>query len=54
MRSKGPAINEIAAKYHGGGHPKASGASVYSKEEMSQLLEDLGKAAQEYLDNISE
>ena len=54
VRSKGPAINEIAAKYHGGGHPKASGASVYSKEEMSQLLEDLGKAAQEYLDNISE
>lgn len=54
VRSKGPAINEIAAKYHGGGHPKASGASVYSKEEMSQLLEDLGQAAQAYLDNISE
>ena len=54
VRSKGPAIHEIAAKYHGGGHPKASGASVYSKEEMSHLLEDLGQAAQAYLDNISE
>ncbi|MDC3412643.1 bifunctional oligoribonuclease/PAP phosphatase NrnA [Aquibacillus sp. 3ASR75-11] len=41
IRSKGPVINEIAAKYNGGGHPMAAGASVYSWEETEQVKEDL-------------
>ena len=28
MRSKGPVINEIAKRHHGGGHPLASGANA--------------------------
>ncbi|HLS06772.1 MAG TPA: bifunctional oligoribonuclease/PAP phosphatase NrnA, partial [Bacillota bacterium] len=28
LRSKGPVINEIAARFNGGGHPLASGATV--------------------------
>ncbi|MBZ6526239.1 bifunctional oligoribonuclease/PAP phosphatase NrnA [Aerococcaceae bacterium DSM 111021] len=54
VRSKGPEINQVAAKYNGGGHPKASGASVYSKEEMNNLIEDLSKVTKEYLSNITE
>ncbi|GGI40347.1 DHH family phosphoesterase [Mammaliicoccus stepanovicii] len=41
IRSKGIVINHIAAKYNGGGHPNASGASVYSWEEFEQLASDI-------------
>lgn len=48
LRSKGPIINEIAAKYNGGGHPLASGASVYSWEEAEQVVRDLESVLSEY------
>lgn len=48
LRSKGPVINEIAAKYNGGGHPLASGATVHSWEEANQLIADLEKVAKAY------
>lgn len=41
LRSKRPVINTLAAKYGGGGHPLASGATVFSWEEADQLIEDL-------------
>jgi bifunctional oligoribonuclease and PAP phosphatase NrnA len=41
LRSKGPVINEVAAKYNGGGHPLASGASVYSWDEAERVVNDL-------------
>ncbi|HCN60696.1 MULTISPECIES: DHH family phosphoesterase [Mammaliicoccus] len=41
IRSKGITINHIAAKYNGGGHPNASGASVYSWEEFDALTADI-------------
>lgn len=41
LRSKGPVINELAAKYNGGGHPLAAGAKVFSWEEANQLACDL-------------
>ncbi|MHA6251449.1 DHH family phosphoesterase [Oceanobacillus sp. CAU 1775] len=44
VRSKGPIINEIAAKYNGGGHPLASGATVYSWDEVERMINDLDKA----------
>ena len=40
LRSRFVTINEIAEKYHGGGHACASGATVYSIEEMQALLAD--------------
>lgn len=40
LRSRFVTINEIAEKYHGGGHACASGATVYSLEEMQALLAD--------------
>lgn len=41
LRSKGPVINEIAAKYNGGGHPLASGALVRTWEEAEELADEL-------------
>ena len=41
IRSRGPVINEIAAKYNGGGHALASGAKLNSIEMLPKLIEDL-------------
>ncbi|MBP1968886.1 phosphoesterase RecJ-like protein [Virgibacillus natechei] len=44
LRSKGPVINGIAAKYDGGGHPMASGASVKTWKETQYVIEDIEHA----------
>ncbi|MBP2077343.1 DHH family phosphoesterase [Oceanobacillus polygoni] len=44
LRSKGPVINEIAANYNGGGHPLASGATIYSWEEADNMTNELESA----------
>ena len=41
LRSAGPNINPIAVKYGGGGHMKASGATVANRETAMQMLHDL-------------
>ena len=41
IRSAGPNINPIAVKYGGGGHAKASGATVADREAAMQMLRDL-------------
>lgn len=41
LRSKDIVINTLAAEYNGGGHPLASGASVYSVEELERLIAQL-------------
>ena len=41
LRSATKNINPIAVKYGGGGHAKASGATVKSKEEALAMLQDL-------------
>lgn len=52
LRSKGPVVNEIAAKYQGGGHPMAAGASIYSWEDMAKVTADLEEACQHYQENM--
>jgi phosphoesterase RecJ-like protein len=44
LRSKGPVVDTIAAKYNGGGHPRASGATVYTSEETERVIQDLVQA----------
>ena len=41
LRSSGPNINPIAVKYGGGGHAKASGATVSDRETAMAMLADL-------------
>lgn len=48
LRSRFVHINSIAEKYHGGGHACASGATVYSREEMEALLQDTDALVKEY------
>ena len=48
LRSRFVHINPVAEKYHGGGHACASGATVYSREEMEALLRDADALVKEY------
>lgn len=41
IRSNRHNINPIAVKYGGGGHKKASGATLHDREEAMRLLDDL-------------
>ncbi|WP_152657349.1 bifunctional oligoribonuclease/PAP phosphatase NrnA [Oceanobacillus sp. CFH 90083] len=50
IRSKGAVINQIARKYNGGGHPLASGATVYTWDEAKDLEADLEKVCKEYVE----
>lgn len=46
MRSKGPTINEIAKRHHGGGHPLASGANAADLTEVKEIYQELQAAVQ--------
>ena len=48
LRSRFVHINSIAEKYRGGGHACASGATVYSQEEMQALLQETDALVKEY------
>lgn len=50
IRSRGVKINEIANKYHGGGHAFASGATLQSLDELNDLIVDLKEAIHETKD----
>jgi phosphoesterase RecJ-like protein len=47
IRSSKYNINPIATKYGGGGHKKASGATLKDKDEAMALLADLNSLAEE-------
>ena len=48
LRSRFVHINPVAEKYRGGGHACASGATLYSHEEINSLLADADAAVKEY------
>ena len=48
LRSRFMTVNEIAEQHHGGGHACASGATVYSLEEMQQLIAEADAASKLY------
>lgn len=41
LRSKGPVINEIAKRHHGGGHPLASGANARDLDEVNLICQEI-------------
>lgn len=49
LRSSNTNINPIAVKYGGGGHAKASGATLKNSEEAMRMLDDLDRLAEEAL-----
>lgn len=48
IRSRGPIINETAAKYNGGGHIYASGVRLKDFETVDLLINDLKEVCKEY------
>ncbi len=48
LRSRFMTVNQIAEQHHGGGHACASGATVYSLEEMAALIAEADAASKEY------
>jgi len=48
LRSRFMTVNQIAEQHHGGGHACASGATVYSQEEMLALIAEADAASKEY------
>ena len=48
LRSRFMTVNQIAERYHGGGHACASGATVYSEEEKMALIAEADAAIKEY------
>lgn len=53
LRSKGPAINDLASKYNGGGHKLASGAKLNSFNELDNLIKDIDELIINYKEEIS-
>lgn len=51
LRSRFCHINGVAENHNGGGHACASGATVYSKEEVEQLLKETDEVVREYKAN---
>lgn len=54
IRSRGPYINEIAAKYNGGGHKLASGVRTPNKEDVDALIKEFDTLCKNYKDKESE
>ncbi len=48
IRSRGPVINEIAAKYNGGGHKLASGVRTTKKEDIDSLIKEYAELCRQY------
>ena len=51
LRSRFVTVSELAERYRGGGHACASGATVYSKAEAKQLLQEADQLLKEYKAN---
>ncbi len=49
IRSRGPIINDVAAKYGGGGHMMASGLRIKNLDSLDNLISDLKDRIKEFL-----
>jgi len=49
LRSKGPVINGIARNFNGGGHPRASGATIYEWSEAGVVIHQVEEICGMYI-----
>lgn len=49
LRSKGPVINTIAKRHHGGGHPLASGANARDLAEVQEIYQEIQELCREFV-----
>jgi phosphoesterase RecJ-like protein len=52
LRSKGPVINDLAAKYNGGGHKMASGAKLTNWNELDNFVSDVDNCVKKYKETL--
>ena len=52
LRSRGPAINELAQKYNGGGHKLASGGTLKNWDDLEEFVKLADELVKEYKKNI--
>ncbi len=52
IRSRGPVINDTAARFGGGGHKYASGVRTHNKEDIDALLKALDEDCKKYKDSL--
>lgn len=48
LRSRYVAINEVAKRYHGGGHLQAAGATIYHKKDIKNVVMEIDQCVKEY------
>ena len=48
IRSRGPIINDVAAKYNGGGHIYASGVRLKDFDIADMIIDDLNNVCEKY------
>jgi phosphoesterase RecJ-like protein len=48
IRSRGPEVQTLAARWNGGGHAKAAGASLPKWEDLDKFLEDVNSVVKNY------
>ena len=48
IRSRFVSINELAAKYEGGGHANAAGATIYNKQEKRKLIREANELVKNF------
>ncbi len=54
LRSRFITINDIASKYNGGGHTRASGGTLFAKEEIKKLIKDCDQKLKKYKEENTE
>ena len=52
LRSRGPVINQLAEEYNGGGHAKASGASLPSWDQLDEFVSKADAIVKKYKEEI--
>ena len=52
LRSRGPVINLLAEEYHGGGHAKASGASLNKWEDLEEFVQKADLIVKKYKESL--
>lgn len=52
LRSRGPAVNDIASNYRGGGHSLSCGVRFNTDEDLSGFISELDEACKNYKQNL--
>ena len=52
LRSRGPAVNELANEYHGGGHAKACGCKLETWDDLEGFIQKADQIVKDYKESL--